>query len=94
MTRMQVRLQLGIARGEAARLAVLVRAGMQPPDPGWYRLPGAPRHASPAPVAALFSDIYLFVPYRPAAPLRPPPVQHLSAPCTLAPPIRALTHLG
>ena len=59
-----VRLQLGIARGEAARLAVLVRAGTQPPDPGWHRLPDAPRHATPAPAAALFGDICLFVPYR------------------------------
>ena len=59
-----VRLQLGIARGEAARLAVLVRAGTSPPDPGWHRLPDAPRHATPAPAAALFGDICLFVPYR------------------------------
>ena len=59
-----VRLQLGVARGEAARLAVLVRAGTCPPEPGWHRLPGAPRHATPAPAAALFGDIGLFVPYR------------------------------
>ena len=59
-----VRLQLGVARGAAARLAVLVRAGTCPPEPGWHRLPGAPRHATPAPAAALFGDIGLFVPYR------------------------------
>ena len=59
-----VRLQLGVARGEAARLAVLVRAGTCPPEPGWHRLPGAPRHATLAPAAALFGDIGLFVPYR------------------------------